>query len=96
VITKTADTPKNVCCGKDLKPDPQAVGDYSHSFSGFSYLLFMVAYILKTGHFPYIFLCVLYSIQARVAKSVAITRKEWFHLVLLLPNQAFSAAVAIQ
>ena len=41
--------------------------------SGFSYVLFMLAYILKTGHFPYIFLCVLYSIQARVAKSVAKT-----------------------
>ena len=69
--------------------------DYSHSFPGFSYLLFILAYILKTGHFPYIFLRVLYSIQARVAKSVAITQKECLRVALMLPDPMFSAAVAI-
>jgi len=63
------------------KEIPQTVGTQRFAGSWQSFPLFFIPVSLtcylwwhifkKTGHFPYIFLCVLYSIQARVAKSVA-------------------------
>ena len=73
---------------KTLKPlillEFQTSSIYSHSFTIFSHTLFSVRFPIISGVFEGIFLCRILFIVPRVAKSVAITAKKWYHTVLRL------------